>query len=342
MKDKPTDTGQATEKRHVLAEHWYQYGNRVKYVGLYEPCGRKPPDDDGGDFWRGLVDSDTGELVKGPIKADDDFYRPLQAEETETDPDAEKSRFRQSIQRARGMVEQYANCNHWQYFLTLTLDEQKRDRADLDAFSRDFSEMLRRIKKETGESPKYVTVPELHADGVNWHMHGLGDNIPESELVQITSVERRPLPPGERGKSGKRRYEYVDQNGDTISAAQARKFFAGRKIYRWPRYERNFGFCIVEEVISDIGAACYCTKMFRYMFKSIRCDEDGRKGEKKHGMPTWKVLDAGKHLYYCSRGLEGRNKIAPNDVATAIQGLKPGKLYTYEKCEVRWYNQSEL
>lgn len=86
-----------------------------------------------------------------------------------------------SLSRTRNAVYELAACNPWQYFVTLTLDPDKRDRFDLDAFRRDFAQWLRNFNRLHASSVKYLLIPEQHKDGA-WHMHGLLSGLSDSSL----------------------------------------------------------------------------------------------------------------------------------------------------------------
>lgn len=309
---------EGTEKP-VAAEYWYRYGKRIKYVGLYERPGQKPEDAE--DWREGLIDPETGQLKTGVIT--EPVCMVDVPQETDPKEDDEKGRFRQSVQRARGMVEQYALCNDWDYFVTLTLNKDKRARDDLEQFSNAFADMIRRIRKETKREARYLLVPELHKDGVNWHMHGLL-KLPDGELRKITSPCREKRPDG--------KYQWYDDTGHPIGEDAAKSLLLGRETYIWERYEKNFGWCSIERVIDPDAAKVYTTKMMGYMAKTL--DEDA--GDGKTAVPPWKVLAKGKHLYYASRGLQKREKIAPRDGRDITEG-KPARQYNYDKCIIRWY-----
>lgn len=254
----------------------------------------------------------------------------------------DENRFRQSLSRARGMVQQYADCNNWSYFVTLTLDRQKQDRQDLSKFISKFKKLLENVQRATGEKPQYVMVPELHRDNVSWHFHGLM-NIPESELVEIMDVYRVK-------RNG--HWQWHMQDGYPIGYDVARKFLmaldtstgkltGGARLFSWRRYERNFGFCTVEAVRSQRASASYCSKMFRYISETLDDGIDrktGRVKSKKH-KAAWKLLGKGKHLYYCSRGLQKYEKMSPQEWANILAGpgLEFGKLYEYPLCEIQFY-----
>lgn len=97
------------------------------------------------------------------------------------DPDqAPQERFSQSYSRSRSKVLQYALCNHWDYFVTITVDPHKSDRYDLDtiwarlySFFRFYSSLSPRFR--------YLLVPEFHEDSA-WHFHGFFSGVLDRHL----------------------------------------------------------------------------------------------------------------------------------------------------------------
>lgn len=88
-----------------------------------------------------------------------------------------------NISRARTKVQEYAMCNDWNYFVTLTLDPAKYDRFDLSHWQHDLSEFLHNFNRRRNpeHKVKYLFIPELHKDGA-WHMHGLIKGLSYSDL----------------------------------------------------------------------------------------------------------------------------------------------------------------
>lgn len=86
-----------------------------------------------------------------------------------------------NISRARGKVFEYAKCNEWDYFATLTLDKSKKDRYDLQAYISDLGRFIRNERIRTGCDIKYLLIPEQHKDGA-WHMHGYFYGIPVDDV----------------------------------------------------------------------------------------------------------------------------------------------------------------
>ena len=77
-------------------------------------------------------------------------------------------RMRESLSRSRRLIWEYARCNAWEYFVTLTLDEKKVNRKDLAAVVLKMGKMIQRINQsvtgeEWGRTKKieYVIVPVL-------------------------------------------------------------------------------------------------------------------------------------------------------------------------------------
>lgn len=89
-----------------------------------------------------------------------------------------------NISRARQKVYEYAYCNDFDWFVTLTINEKKYDRSDLKGYYRDFSQFLRNYKRIHQVDIQYLFIPELHSDGKSWHMHGFIKGLPESHIVK--------------------------------------------------------------------------------------------------------------------------------------------------------------
>lgn len=85
-----------------------------------------------------------------------------------------------NISRARSKIFEYALCNDFDYFITLTLRE---DREDLPKFIKDFGQFIRDERKRINADIQYLLIPEQHKDGKSWHMHGLIKGIPENEMI---------------------------------------------------------------------------------------------------------------------------------------------------------------
>ena len=173
-----------------LNDQWsvYKYGNRIKVV--YFKCGRLS--DAGGHFQPG---KDSGS----------------QSDE----------RLRESLSRPRSTVYEWAACNDFEFFVTLTLDAAKRDRGDLAGYRKALAQFIRDLnrRREEGEKIRYLLVPEQHRDG-SWHMHGLVKGL----------VVGRDLVRNEHG--------YLD----------------------WPAYRGKFGFISLDTIKNPAACCSYIAK----------------------------------------------------------------------------------
>lgn len=86
-----------------------------------------------------------------------------------------------NLARAKAKVKEYALCNSWDWWVTLTVDPVKYDRYNLDEFYKKFSQYIRNYNKRHEEPIQYVLVPEMHEDDA-WHLHGFIKGIPQSEI----------------------------------------------------------------------------------------------------------------------------------------------------------------
>lgn len=96
-----------------------------------------------------------------------------------------------SVKRAKDKVFQIAFANDFKYFVTLTLDENKISRNDVDRIKSALGQWLKNLVSRYGVF--YVLVPEYHADGRSIHFHGLfGGNLKvvDSGTVLAPGVER--------------------------------------------------------------------------------------------------------------------------------------------------------
>lgn len=155
------------------------------------------------------------------------------------------------ISRAKNKIFEYAACNEFDYFLTLTLDSKKYDRYDLGKYIKDLGQMIRDYRKKYKVDIQYLLIPEPHQDGA-WHMHGLIKGIPKEQLKLFTLEDKLPY----------RLRELIQE---------------GRKIYNWEKYSEKFGWCTLEPVRSQEAVAKYITK---YITKSLKL-ELKREKEKK-------------------------------------------------------------
>lgn len=143
---------------------------------------------------------------------------------------ANQKKLKNNVQRAKNTVLEKALCNDWTWFVTLTLDKAKYQRDNLSVFQKDLSQWIRDYRKKyRKQNPafdvKYLFIPELHADGKNWHMHGLLSELPWDDL--------EPHPVRSLSEKG-----YLN----------------------WAPYQKKFGFCSLGAIRDNTRTALYITK----------------------------------------------------------------------------------
>lgn len=81
-----------------------------------------------------------------------------------------------NLSRARSAIREYALCNEWKYFVTLTIDQSKFDRYNLTLYKKSLGKFLNNWNSRHSEKVTYLLVPEFHKDGAI-HMHGLMNGL---------------------------------------------------------------------------------------------------------------------------------------------------------------------
>lgn len=175
----------------------------------------------------------------------------------------------ESIIRTRSKILEYALCNDFEHFVTLTLDSKKIERNDIDNYIKKLGQYIRDLRKHTGQEIKYLLIPEKHRDGENWHMHGLVKGLRDLRKYELS--ER--IPQKMKNKIKKYREENLD-------------------LYEWSGYSKKFGFNCIEPVRDKLAVSRYITK---YISKNINNDMG--------------ITEKNKKKYYCSRGLRTAKNI---------------------------------
>ena len=149
-------------------------------------------------------------------------------------------RYDESVSRTKRIIYEYARCNKWDYFVTLTLDENKIDRNDIKNFRVKFNRMISDMNAQiTGEEwgrqkqIKYCIVPEFHKKG-GVHFHGFIKGLHKSDIR-------------------------LNKNG----------------FKEWRQYADNFGFMNMQEIRNPKACSKYMTK---YITKGLAMTVKG-KGE---------------------------------------------------------------
>lgn len=97
--------------------------------------------------------------------------------------DKNKRKLTNNIARARTKIFEYAICNDFQYFITLTINNDYLDRYDLKEYIKKLGQFIRDYRKKYQVNIQYLLIPEKHKDGA-WHMHGLIKGMLEGHLVK--------------------------------------------------------------------------------------------------------------------------------------------------------------
>jgi len=175
-----------------------------------------------------------------------DYYRPAGYEKDNlyksdkndiSDENDNYEKLKQSISRARQRIFEYAICNDFDFFVTLTLDEGKIKRDDIDNYVKKLGQYIRDLRKDTGQKIEYLLIPERHSDGVNWHMHGLMKGI--LDLREFSINENIPM------KMKDKILKYREE---------------GLDLYEWTGYSKKFGFNCIEPVKNLEACSKYITK----------------------------------------------------------------------------------
>lgn len=155
---------------------------------------------------------------------------PSKEEKQEQKEDNEK--MRESIARTKRIIYEYAMCNIWDYFVTLTLDANKVDRNNLKEVYHKFRSIMIAINASvTGEDwgrqkkVEYIIIPEFHKNGAV-HFHGLMRGFHKSDLRY-----------NEHGK------------------------------LEWRHWRDNFGYCNMQKIKNADAVSAYITK---YCTKDLR------------------------------------------------------------------------
>lgn len=86
-----------------------------------------------------------------------------------------------NLSRAKATIREYALCNKWDFFVTLTLNKDKQDRYDIDGYVKDLGNWIGNYNRKFHAKLRYLLIPEQHKDGA-WHMHGLFSGIAADSL----------------------------------------------------------------------------------------------------------------------------------------------------------------
>lgn len=100
--------------------------------------------------------------------------------------EAPEGKFSQALSRARSKLLQYALCNEWDFFATITVSPERFERTDLQSIHKYLSQWFLDYRKRYGSEVKYVLVPEVHKKG-GWHFHGFIRGIKAEHLSRFVA-----------------------------------------------------------------------------------------------------------------------------------------------------------
>lgn len=129
-------------------------------------------------------------LIKGYVKDDTDFVTKNNYDLTieQIEEKHEKS-IESSMNRTVQNIYGITRANTWDWFITLTINPQIIDSTDYDAVTKKSSQWLKDLRKRVSPDMKYILVPELHSDGLKWHLHGLLADCPQLSFKKTSIVK---------------------------------------------------------------------------------------------------------------------------------------------------------
>lgn len=142
-----------------------------------------------------------------------------------------EEKLEESRLRAQRTIVEIALCNHWDYFVTLTVSPDHFNRYELLPIWSKLSQWFRDQRKQLGyENLSYMLVPERHEDGA-WHFHGFMSGIPDHALsLFVSGIHPQRL-----------------CNGVYLN---------------WRDLSVKFGYCSLDPVRDQVCSAFYCSKYF--------------------------------------------------------------------------------
>lgn len=97
-----------------------------------------------------------------------------------------------SRSRSRRKIREYALCNDFEYFVTITINSENCDRFSLTECQDLLRKKLKWFKQKNKEF-EYLLITESHKNGA-FHFHGLMKGINESDLVLYREQDFEKLP----------------------------------------------------------------------------------------------------------------------------------------------------
>lgn len=170
-----------------------------------------------------------------------------------------------NLSRAKRNIFELAVCNDWDWFVTITL---ANDRSDLIKFHKQFIKWLSNYNAKYSLKIKFLLVPEKHKDKTNWHMHGFLRGLPLSHLEQITDPKK-------------------------TTASLAKKIKRGDKVYNWNLCTKKFGKCDIEPIKSVYTIGKYMCKQINKVLSGCVSELNSHLYYHSRGLNVGEVLEKG-------------------------------------------------
>jgi len=145
-----------------------------------------------------------------------------------------------NISRVRSKIRDYAFCNEWDYFVTLTFDIKNINRYDLKEVKKKLGKYFNNYKSRKNKDFQYLLVPEFHQDGAI-HFHGLIKNLNIDDLKEFNRNDKLPI--------------YILGQIDK-----------GLKIWDWVDFHYKFGYTTIEPIRNSDAA---CNYIVKYVTKDL-------------------------------------------------------------------------
>lgn len=206
-------------------------------------------------------------LDKQAIREEKEYWQKVEdifSGQEETEKPMTDGKLDESVSRSKRVLFEYAMCNEWEYFVTLTLDQEKvESRYDLASIAKKMQKLVTKINRPIRDGKgtrtkkmEYVLIPEKHDKG-GWHFHGFMRGFEESDI-----------------RYNKHHYQ------------------------EWVQWREEMGFMNMQKIRNPEACAKYATK---YITKDLRRSING-KGEHvyyaSHGLKRAETIYRGHGQYF--------------------------------------------
>lgn len=224
---------------------------------------------------------------------------------------SEYGRYLCDLRRAVNRVEELGLCNDWDLFGTITVNPDVLDRGSLSdiyekvvrgyfANCKDLYKRWYRQRKVAEDDARldYLIVPELHADGRTWHLHGVfrAGFCYNSNLL-----------------------DYCDRLGDKLPQKIREQAVEAGRIYYDKRLEENVGYNTFTLIRDKERTIRY---MLKYLLKGFR-DSAIKRGKNDR-------------LFWSTQGLKNKEPLDGTNIQGLKLDFQ--RRYDGADCTVIWYH----